>query len=86
MLVLTHISTPKLGSCTHTHTRAGNAMIDIFFFDEHMWQAVYAISCAVLLSVCSVCTHTHVHECACVRVRACVRACVVWCGNRAPSL
>jgi len=29
----------------------GNAVIDIFFFDEHMWQAIYAISSAVLLSI-----------------------------------
>jgi hypothetical protein len=29
-------------------------MIDIIFFDEHMWQAIYAISCALLLSVSSV--------------------------------
>eukprot|EP00283_Hemiselmis_rufescens_P025926 CAMPEP_0173441318 /NCGR_PEP_ID=MMETSP1357-20121228/23893_1 /TAXON_ID=77926 /ORGANISM="Hemiselmis rufescens, Strain PCC563" /LENGTH=550 /DNA_ID=CAMNT_0014406887 /DNA_START=22 /DNA_END=1670 /DNA_ORIENTATION=+ len=29
----------------------GNAVIDIIFFDEHMWQAIYAVSAAVLLSV-----------------------------------
>ena len=29
----------------------GNALIDLFFFDQHMWQAIYAISAAVLLSL-----------------------------------
>lgn len=29
----------------------GNAAIDIFFFEEHFWQMVYAISCSVFLSV-----------------------------------
>jgi folate/biopterin transporter len=29
----------------------GNAVIDLVFFDEHMWQAIYALSAAVLLSV-----------------------------------
>ena len=29
----------------------GNAIIDLVFFDEHVWQAVYALSAAVLLSI-----------------------------------
>lgn len=32
----------------------GNAVIDIMFFDEHMWQAVYAISAAIFLSVLAI--------------------------------
>jgi hypothetical protein len=29
----------------------GNAAVDILFFEEHMWQMIYAVSAATLLSV-----------------------------------